>query len=57
MFTYLKTIVFSNSARGVKFDPIPSPEELFICSQSYFCFQLVWVLAPIRRIVQVSDHT
>ena len=22
-----------------------------------FCFQLVWVLAPIRRLVRVSDHT
>ena len=39
------------------FDPIPSPEERFICSQFCFCFQHVWVLAPIRRIVRVSNHT
>ena len=42
-------------------DPIPSPEERLILSQSssllssvFFCF---CVLEPIRRIVRVSDHT
>ena len=39
------------------FDPIPSPEDRFICSQFCFCFRLDWVLAPIRRIVRVSNHT
>ena len=43
--------------RGRGSDPIPSLEERFIWSQSYFAFSLFWVLAPIRRIVRVSDHT
>ena len=55
-------VVFFNSFELLFFfvflaDPIPNPEERFISSEFCFCFQLVWVLAPIRRNVRVSDHT
>ena len=51
-FSFFFFFFFLFSLLFLLFDPIPSPEERFICSQFCFCFQLVWVLAPIRRIVR-----
>ena len=58
-FSFFFLLLFSPSFFSFFFlllDPIPTPEERLIWSQSSFVFSFVWVLALFRRIVRVSDH-